>query len=89
MSHAVVAAGVIAALAIAGPVAEASAATAQAGLRSTVASVRSANPPLSSDASAGGSGTAVGPTITGSVFNRGVTIVTSPSPVVVTTNEAP
>jgi hypothetical protein len=72
----------MAALALAAPVAEASAATSHA------VQVRAAvNPqPLSSvERSAGRVAVANAPTLIGDVFNGGTTIVTSPSPAVDTT----
>jgi hypothetical protein len=72
----------IAALAIAGPVAEASAATLRAAPSASVAAKQAAKPaPRFIERSDGGAGVAVGPTIEGSVFNGNTAIITSPSPV--------
>jgi hypothetical protein len=80
----------IAALAIAGPVAEASAATPHAAPLASVAANRAARPvPRFIERSDGGAGVAVGPTITGTVFNGNTTIITSPSPVVGTAVGSP
>jgi hypothetical protein len=75
---------VITALAIAAPVAEASAATPVAVPRPATTSLRAVNPPAPSfvKRSVARAGVASGPTLIGDVFNGGTAIVTSPSPAV-------
>ena len=82
--RAALATGVIAALAIVAPVAEASAATSLAVPQRAVASLRAVNPPPRSfvEPSVARAGVAIGPTLTGDFFNGGTAIVTSPSPAV-------
>jgi hypothetical protein len=74
--------GVITALAIAAPVAGASAATPHAVHVRAVASLRAANPQPRSfvEPSVDRASVVNGPTLSGDVFNGGTTIVTSPSP---------
>jgi hypothetical protein len=74
--RAVSAAGVIAALAIAAPVAEASAATPRAV-------------PFSFFGPWAGAALAIGPTVIGDAFNGGTTVVVSTAPAVGTTNFSP
>jgi hypothetical protein len=83
--------GVIAALAIAAPVSEASAATPHAVPVRAIATLPAVNPqPLSSVEPSGGRVVvATGPTIIGSVFNGGTAFVTSPSPAVGTVVGSP
>jgi hypothetical protein len=89
--RAALATGVIAALAIVAPVAEASAATPLAVPPPAIASVRAVNPPrLSSvEPSVARAAVADGPTLIGDVFNGGTAIVTSPSPAVGTVVGSP
>jgi hypothetical protein len=88
--RAALATGVITALAIAAPVAEASAATPHAVPPSAIASLPAANPPPSFvEHSVARAAVATGPTLTGDVFNGGTAIVTSPSPAVGTVVGSP
>jgi hypothetical protein len=82
--------GVITALAIAAPVAEASAATPHVP-PPAIASHPAFNPPPSSSVehSVARAGVASGPTLIGDVFNGGTAIVTSPSPAVGTVVGSP
>jgi hypothetical protein len=83
--------GVITALAIAVPVAEANAATPHAVPAAASASLPAANPPpLSSvEPTVRYVASARGPTFIGDVFNGGTTFVTSTSPSVATTSDSP
>jgi hypothetical protein len=75
--------GVIAALAIAAPVAEASAATPLAVPVPAIATIPAVNPPPPSFVEHSVARMAVaGPTLIGDAFNGGTAIVTSPSPAV-------
>jgi hypothetical protein len=77
--------GIITALAIAATAGEASAATPLAVPAAPIASLAAVNPPPSSvEASVARAAVAIGPTLTGDVFNGGTAIVTSPSPAVST-----
>jgi hypothetical protein len=89
--RAAVATGVIAALAIAAPVAEASAATPLAVPPRATASLRAVNPPPRAfvEPSVARAAGATGPTLIGDVFNGGTAIVTSPSPAVGTVVGSP
>jgi hypothetical protein len=88
---AALATAVIAALAIAAPVAEASAATPHAVPVRAIASLPAANPqpPSSVEPSVDRAAVANGPTLIGDVFNGPTTIVTSPSPAVGTVVGSP
>ena len=75
--------GVITALAIAAPVADASAATPHAVPLRASASLTAINPPPASVVRSGDhAAVAIGPTLSGDVFNGATVIVTSPSSVV-------
>jgi hypothetical protein len=88
---AALATGVIAALAIAAPVAEASAATTLAVPPPAVAGHAAVNLPVMSlaEPSAEPAAVAIGPTIIGSVFNGGTTVVVSTGPAIGTTLGSP
>jgi hypothetical protein len=76
---------VITALAIAAPVAEASAATPHAvPLRASASLTAITPPPASMMRSGDHAAVAIGPTLSGDVFNGATVIVTSPSPVIST-----
>jgi hypothetical protein len=83
--------GVITTLAIAAPVAQASAATPHAFPVRAIASLRAANPHPRSfvEHSVARGSVANGPTLSGDVFNGGTAIVTSPSPAVGTVVGSP
>jgi hypothetical protein len=83
--------GVIAALAIAAPVAEASAATPHAAPPPGIASLPAANPqpPSAVEPSVARAAVANGPTLIGDGFNGPTAIVTSPSPAVGTVVGSP
>lgn len=73
----------ITALALAAPVAEASAATPDAVARCAGAGITAINPPPSCAVHSGEhAAVAIGPTLSGDVFNGPTLIITSPSPVV-------
>jgi hypothetical protein len=78
--RAALATGVITALAIAAPGAQASAAASPALPASAIAGLRA--PVSSVEHPVGRAAVAVGPTIIGSVFNGGTAVVTSPGPAV-------
>ena len=83
--------GFITALAIGAPVAEASAATPLAVHPPAIVSLSAVDPPPLSLVEPPGGRVAVGigPTIIGSVFNGGTTVVVSTGPAVATTNDSP